>query len=70
MSPQEFLCRHSSCVALQLLVATENSLPSCFVCHDRDFFAFGYEFLMLCRDRIFFIVTGISPRAGLVLKTL
>ena len=34
MSQHEFLCCHSSCIVLQLLVATENSLPLCFVCHD------------------------------------
>ena len=52
MSQQEFLCLHSSCVTLQqLLVATRNSPPSCFVCRDinnlcrdRDFVHLGYEF--------------------------
>ena len=35
MSQQEFLCLHSSCVALKLLVAIGNSLPSCFICRER-----------------------------------
>ena len=68
MSQQEFLCRHSSCVALQILVVTGNSPPSCFgcrninnLCHDRDFVALGYEFLMLCHDRIFFVATAVLP---------
>ena len=68
MSKQEFLCHHSSCVALQLLVATGNSPPSCFVCRDksnlcrdRDFIALGCKFLMLCRDKIFFVATAVLP---------
>ena len=34
MLQQEFLCRHSSYVALQHLIAIGNSPPSCFVCRD------------------------------------
>ena len=44
MLQHEFLCRHCFCVSLQLLVTTENSPPSCFVCCDRN---------NLCRDRDF-----------------
>ena len=47
MSQQKFLCCHCSCVALQLLVATGNSPPSCFSCRDRN---------NLCRDRDFVVL--------------
>ena len=68
MSQHEFLFCYSSCVALQLLIATGNSPSSSFICHDinilyhdRDLVALDCEFWMLCHDRMFFVATEIPP---------